>query len=126
MRHLAIIETDENGVFIGVVQQYFEIEPKVFDQVWAEYQKAVIDWADLTKRINYGFISYLHSIGALWIDENGAFQVDFKDFTVASFIDGLMANTKYLPEEMTACVSATTSCNLLLLMLITLWLLSCS
>lgn len=101
MRHLAIIETDENGVFIGVVQQYFEIEPKVFDQVWAEYQKAVIDWADLTKRINYGLINYLHSIGALWMDENGAFQVDFKNFTAASFIDGLMANTKYLPEEMT-------------------------
>lgn len=101
MRHLAIIETDENGVFVGVVKQYFEIEPEVFEQYWAEYQQAMIDWAELTKRINYGLINYLHSIGALWIDENGAFQVDFKNFTAASFINGLMSNKKYLPEEMT-------------------------
>jgi len=101
MKHLAIIETDENGVFVGIIKQYFEVEPEVFEQYWSEYQKAVIDWAELTKRINYGLINYLHSIGALWIDENGAFQVDFKNFTVASFIDGLMENTKYLPDEMT-------------------------
>lgn len=101
MQHLAIIETDENGVFVGVSKQYFEVTPDVFEQFWNEYQQAVVDWAELTKTINYGLISYLHSIGALWVDENGTFQVDFKNFTAASFIDGLMANTKYLPEEMT-------------------------
>lgn len=101
MKLLAIIETDENGVFVEVKKSYFEIEPEAFETAWSEAQNSLKDWATLTQTINYGFITYLHSIGALWVDENGLFQVDFKNFTAASFIDGLMANTKYLPEEMT-------------------------
>ncbi|WP_157607706.1 hypothetical protein [Runella limosa] len=101
MKKLAIIQTDENDAFVGVVSTYFETEPEAFEAYWENIQKSVQDWADFTRKINYGVISYLHSIGALWIDENNQFQTDFKNFTLSSVIDGLLANERYLPEEIT-------------------------
>lgn len=101
MRKLAIIDTDEKNVVQRVEAVYFEVEPQAFEKMWEDGQKSMNDWAELTKRINYGVISYLHSIGALWMDEDGQFKVDFADFTASSFIDGLLSNEHYLPDEVT-------------------------
>jgi len=99
MKKLAIIEHNEDS--ISIVKEYFETDPEAFENWCNESERSLADWAALTQTVNYGVISYLHTIGALWIDENNEFQVDFKNFTVASVIDGLLSNEPYLPEEMT-------------------------
>lgn len=102
MRHLAIIETDENGVFVRVTKQYFEVEAEAFEKLWDESQESLDNWAKFTQIVNYGLIQYLHHIGALWMDENGVPKMDFSGYNASSFIDAIMSNKKYLRgNEMT-------------------------
>lgn len=100
MQQLAVLDIDENGVikYRRVILQKETID---FEAWLEDNQKALIDWAQVTHTINIGVIQYLNSIGALWVDEHGAYQVNFANFTVSSFIDGILHNERYLPEDMT-------------------------
>lgn len=64
-------------------------------------EAALQNFKDVTKHINNGFLGFLAEIRVLLQNEAGEIEIDIAGFNKRSFIDGLMLNAHYLPEEVT-------------------------